>query len=1276
MTTETPTDNKTLARKSALGVVWNYASFGLGKGLVFVTTAILARLLTPDDFGLVAFATLAISYLAILKDLGLGAALIQQQENPEETANTVFTLNFLLGAALTALTMVAAPWVAAFFREPQVVPLLRWLGLTFVLNSLGAIHIVRLQRELDFRRKLIPDLGRAAVKGVVSITLALMGYGVWALVFGQLAGVLAGVVLAWVAFPWLPRLRILTARAKALLHYGLSVVGVDGLTIATDNLDYLIVGRMFGDTALGIYTLAFRLPELLVLNPLWVMAGAIFPAYSKVQNQPETLRKGFLTTVRVVEIVSVPLALGLAIAADPLVRAIFGEQWLSAIPIVRLLALFVLVRSIGFNAGDVYKAIGRPDVLVKVEVLNMLALVPALIIGAQFGLVGIAWGHLTASFVRMVADMLVAAKFVNVRPRDILAQLVPAFAAGAVLAVFAALAVMFSEGWTPIVRLMVIIPAGAIGYLIPLWFLERETMQKLMNTLDISKAKKPAVIVLLLAASVFAAWQIQSATALAQSPTATPVISTPVTPTLTIAPVPAGNTATDLTLARLDYRDIELKSPIDQQTYQFGLPYRWQILPEVSFFNLNYSLQFQGGTANGSVVENQPVDALVNVFVNDELIDSFVPYAGQNQQRRIPIPAKAITGNQRQTVRVVYLSGNCDTNRGVSVLLVHNSSQFHFEYTLAPIVVDLAEFPRPVVQDLFEPEPVLFVLPDDYSDADLSAAASVAATLGQATFNNLALNVTTAANVTPELLATASAIIIGTPANNSFLQKLYRQNKLPTQLLADGATITGGDGQPITETEGVIQEIPSEYSTDYVYLAVTGNTDAAVATAAHALSTLSPRYGFIGNLVVVEEFREDGTTAAPPDDTFRLADFGFADTTFYGFNRYATSVKFFVPYNWEILDDPSFTLSYAFSTNLTPMESGLTVKLNGNPVGSAPIDVQENGVHQTVIKLQKNDFIPGTFNQLTFEAILNIEVPECTLPELDLGWLRIDANSTLYLPHKESDAVKINASLHDVFNRFLSRQDLSDLLIAMPEKPTTDELLGMLKTTAYLGGFTTGPSFAPLVSRSVVSDTQNSPYHVIAFGRPTANNFIGQINNRLPQPFVNGEDTLRQQVGDVVYRLPGTFSVGLLEIIPAPWNAGKAVLVATGTTTDGVTSAINTLFNDQVYYDLDGDIAYVNGKRVETYESKQFVRQPLETAIGQLSPNPVALEKITPTPTVASIAGATPAASGVISATIPAKDYTPPPSSAPAFLPFILIALGVLVALIGGIVSWRKNRSG
>lgn len=190
----------TLAAKAARGVAWNYLSFGLGKGLVLITTAVLARLLTPEQFGVVGFATIAVSYLSVLKDLGLGAALIQRQDEVEEAADTVFTLNLLLGVLLTLLGLLLAPLAATYFREPLVTPILRVLSFNFVINALGAIHTVRLQRQLDFRRKALPDIGRSLVKGVVSIGMAIAGFGVWSLIVGQLAGSAAGVLLSWWMF--------------------------------------------------------------------------------------------------------------------------------------------------------------------------------------------------------------------------------------------------------------------------------------------------------------------------------------------------------------------------------------------------------------------------------------------------------------------------------------------------------------------------------------------------------------------------------------------------------------------------------------------------------------------------------------------------------------------------------------------------------------------------------------------------------------------------------------------------------------------------------------------------------------------------------------------------------------------------------------------------------------------------------------------------------------------------------------------------------------------
>jgi PST family polysaccharide transporter len=215
------------------------------------------------------------------------------------------------------------------------------------------------------------------------------------------------------------------------------------------------------------------------------MAAAIFPAYATVQDQPDLLRRGFLVTVRFVGILCVPLSLGLLLVADPLVRVAFGEQWLAAIPIVRILSLFVLVRSIGFNAGDVYKAVGRPDILVKLEVLNMVVLVLALWVGAYFGLIGVACGHLLASLVRMVADLLVASRFVKVSVKEILLQLKPSFLGGLVLVLLALPALYFTANGLPLLRLLVTMMIGAIGYLTALWFLEQELLLRIGRMLNL-----------------------------------------------------------------------------------------------------------------------------------------------------------------------------------------------------------------------------------------------------------------------------------------------------------------------------------------------------------------------------------------------------------------------------------------------------------------------------------------------------------------------------------------------------------------------------------------------------------------------------------------------------------------------------------------------------------------------------------------------------------------------------------------------------------------------
>jgi O-antigen/teichoic acid export membrane protein len=481
-------DNRQIAQKTAWGFLWNFSAYFLGKIVVLVTTAILARLLAKSDFGLVAVAVVAINYISVLKDLGLGVALIQRKGNVEEAANTVFTINLFLGLALSAIIIPLAPLVATYFRDPQVIPVLRWMGISFIINALGSVHTNWLVRDLDYRRKLVPELGGALMKGVISIGLAYLGYGVWSLVFGQIAGALASVLLVWMVLPWRPRLTLDRNVARSLMKFGVSVTLIDVITQITDNLDYVIVGRFFGLVPLSIYTLAYRLPEMLLIGNLWVMGGVVFPAFSSIQDRPEDLRRGFLTSVRVVELFAVPICLGLLLAAEPIVRVVFGDQWLEAIPVLRVLALYAWVYSLGYHVGGLYKAIGRPDILLRLSLLTLVIIIPSLLIGAQFGIIGVAAGHLVAVLIRRIISLALATRFVNVSIWEIFGELRSSLL-GAMVMVPVVVAVSYlTSDLNPFLQLTFIVLSGGISYLLALWGIEKENLIRLLRLVKIPTA--------------------------------------------------------------------------------------------------------------------------------------------------------------------------------------------------------------------------------------------------------------------------------------------------------------------------------------------------------------------------------------------------------------------------------------------------------------------------------------------------------------------------------------------------------------------------------------------------------------------------------------------------------------------------------------------------------------------------------------------------------------------------------------------------------------------
>ena len=466
------------AQRATRGAGWNYLSFGLSKVLSLVIVSVLAHILSPENFGVVALATLAIDYLSIFNDFGLGAALIQRRESVEISANIVFTMNLIIGTTLTFLTFLIAPQISVFFKEASLIPILRWLGFSFLINAIGSVHKARLQRDLNFRLKIVPELGNVVSKGVLSISLAFAGFGVWALVYGQLIGTCVATILLWMVVPWRPHLDLETRIAKELLKYGLPVMSESALSVFGDSFDYFLIGRLFDPTLLGIYTLAYRLPEMLVINTLWVLAAVIFPAFSSIQTQTKELQKSFLATIKYVQLLVTPISFGLLIAADPIIRVVFGEQWLGSISIMRILSTYVLVVSIGFHVGDVYKAIGRPDILIKLSLPVFIIRILAIWIGAQYSLIGVALGHLIAAIIELILRMIVTIRIVKVSIKEIVSQLT-SFIGGFALLTFAIPTLYLTSGSSSLIQLISVIITGATGYISVIWLLERKTLKNI-----------------------------------------------------------------------------------------------------------------------------------------------------------------------------------------------------------------------------------------------------------------------------------------------------------------------------------------------------------------------------------------------------------------------------------------------------------------------------------------------------------------------------------------------------------------------------------------------------------------------------------------------------------------------------------------------------------------------------------------------------------------------------------------------------------------------------
>jgi len=448
----------------ATGLVWTLIAMFATRLVTLAGLAVLARLLAPDDFGLLAFALAYITYLTAVGDLGTGAALIYWPSRHGDAAQLTFIVSVVTGWMWLGATVLFAPAIAAFFDNPSGAQVLIAIAWSVPLQALGSTHDALCRKSLRFRTWAGPELALAAAKTIVSIVLALAGLGVWSLVWGHLAGHALRTVLLWLIVPWRPTMTMPWSMVGPMFRYGRNIVALNMLSALVHHSDLLIVARLLGATALGFYQMAAKIPEMAITLLVRAVSQVLFPALSRACAEGTDAVTTYLATLRGVGLCTIPAAVVLVVMAEPLVWLVFGPKWMPSVPVAQALAVVACLRALGTPGGDLLKASGRPGALVLLAATKAVLLIPVLMIAALGGMVSVAVALIGVTAVTALLDIVVACTLTRVPVRSVLAAIGAGVRTGIAVAIGLALVDASLPSAAPRVFVPVALATGFIAY--------------------------------------------------------------------------------------------------------------------------------------------------------------------------------------------------------------------------------------------------------------------------------------------------------------------------------------------------------------------------------------------------------------------------------------------------------------------------------------------------------------------------------------------------------------------------------------------------------------------------------------------------------------------------------------------------------------------------------------------------------------------------------------------------------------------------------------------
>jgi O-antigen/teichoic acid export membrane protein len=456
-----------LKKQVMSGSFWSAASNISVQAVHFVVLIVLARLLVPEDFGIVAISGVVVGIITLFQDLGMGSAIIQKKRIDEGHLATSFLVSFVTGVAIALSIVAVSPFIASFYGKSILKPIIMVSSIGFVLSPLMSIHHSILTKNLEFKKIGILGVLNQVLSGGTSVALALASFGVWSLVLGKLVAQVILIPIYWKTAKWTPKFRFRKSSFQELFSFSSSLLGFNILNYFSRNFDNLIVGKYLGAATLGYYSVAYNL----MLKPLqlisWSVGRVLFPTFSSIQDEKERVRTAYTKVVRTISLVTFPMMTGLMIVAREFVLTFYGGRWEPVIFPLQLLCIVGALQSIGTTGGTIILSQGRSDLILKIGLFTTAATLSAFFIGVRWGLIGLIIAYIAVSVPALFIGQYFANRLIDLKMGVFFRSLFPAIVCSACMAVVLS-GVKYlglNEVHTNhLVTLAILVPGGMIVY--------------------------------------------------------------------------------------------------------------------------------------------------------------------------------------------------------------------------------------------------------------------------------------------------------------------------------------------------------------------------------------------------------------------------------------------------------------------------------------------------------------------------------------------------------------------------------------------------------------------------------------------------------------------------------------------------------------------------------------------------------------------------------------------------------------------------------------------